>query len=638
MFPIAGRYRPRLDTPLPESGSGLTAFAAADREDPSASLMAVQCRRDLPPCAALAGGDFTDIPGLLRPLASGVAPTANAEAWFLVCQAPPGASLASAGPMTEATVMGRVLPALARPLTALAARGLTHRAIRPSNIFSGGGNVVLGEAWSAPAGTFQPTVLEPPYLGMCRPEARGAASPADDVFSLGSTLLALALGHLPLTGVPDEEIVRRQIERGSFAALTEGARISPAFAELLRALLADEPTLRPHAHNLVSAAQGRLPRPSGRPVRRATMPLAIGGLASRDIRSLAHAVAVRPADAATLIRGGDLTTWLRRHLGENGVATTIEEILRSAGDDGTLTARTVAALDPLAPLCWRGIALWPDGIGPAIARARANQEPALETLRELIAQEGLTAWSEQRGDNETAMTYRREARGLAVMLRNPGPTGGIDRIAYHLNPLLPAEGAALAGRWVTKIDTLLPVLEAAAQNPELRQASPVDRALLPFIATHLPGGAEREGIDLVNTGQPHLAPIAQLRLLARLETKLIAPPTPNLAAWLAEGATISLTGVASRARRKRFSEKLQALAPEGRLAPMLVLLESPEEMSADRAEARAAEAERNSILDAIAALDQDRERRPIAARRIGREAAAACGLLVTVFLVVRSLI
>jgi len=637
-FPIAGRYRPLLDRPLAEAGSPLAAFAAADREDPSASLMAVECRRDLPPRAAVLDADLADVPGLLRPLAHGAAPAAAGESWFVICPAPPGGSLAAAGPIPETALMGTVLPALARPLIALAARGFTHRAIRPGNIFRGAAGIVLGEAWAAPAGAFQPAALEPPYLGMCRPEARGAATPADDVFALGATLLALAHGRLPLDGVPEEEIVRRQIERGSFAALTDGARLSSAFAELLRALLADDPSLRPHAHNLISAAQGRLPRPTPRPMRRASTPLAIGGLVSRDMRSLAHAVATRPTDAAALIRGGDLPMWLRRNLGENGVAAAVDEITRLAGDDGTLIARTVAALDPLAPLCWRGIALWPDGIGPAIARARAASSPDLEPLREMIAQEGLTAWSDQRCDSETAMTHRREARGLAAMLRNPGPTGGLDRIAYHLNPLLPAEGAALAGTIVTDIDTLLPALEAAAQRPDLRQGSPIDRALLPFLAAHLPGGAEREAADLVNTAQPHLAPLAQLRLLARLETKLLGPATPHLAAWLAEGAAASPTGIASRSRRKRFAERLTELAPEGRIAPMLVLLESPDELSADRAEARAATAERNAILARIAALDDDRDHRPVAARRIGREAAAACGLLVTVFLAVRSLL
>ncbi len=637
-FPIAGRYRPLLDRPLTDTGSGLAAYAVADRDDPAAALMAVECRRDLPPRAAALGQDLSAVPGLLRPLGHGAAPAGAGEAWFVICPAPPGPSLATGGPVAGTVLLGTVLPALARTLAALAERGLTHRGIRPANIFRGSGGLVLGEAWAASPGSFQPAAVEPPYLGMCRPEARGAATPADDVFALGATLLALALGKLPLEGMAEEEIVRRQIERGSFAALTEGARLGPGLTELLRAMLADDPALRPHAHNLAAAAQGRLSRPPARPVRRAGTPINVGGLACRDARGLAHAMASHPSDAAALVRGGEVPRWLRRGLADPVAAAAIEEIVRVAGDDGTLIARSVAALDPLAPLCWRGFALWPDGLGPAIAHARAAGFPDLDALRDLVAQEGLATWAEQRGSEEEATTLRREARSLAALLRLGGPTGGLDRVAFHLNPLLPAEGAAVAGSAVTGLEALFATLERAAERPELRQHGPIDRALLPFLAVHLPGGAEREAADMTNASQPHLAPLAQMRLVARMETRLLGEPTPHLSGWLAEGAAAALVGIASRSRRKRIADRLATLAPQGRIAPMLMAMESPEELAADRAGARAAVAERESLLTAIAALDSDRQRRPLAARRIGREAAAAGGLLVTAALVLRSLL
>lgn len=637
-FPIAGRYRPVLDQKLADAGGALAVYAAADREDPAAALMAVECRRDLPPRADILEHAFAPLPGLLAPVAHGAAPAASGEAWFVICQAPPGPSLAAAGPVAESVLLDTVLPQLARTLDGLAARGLTHRGIRPANIFRAGSVITLGEAWAAPPGTFQPTVLEPPALGMCRPEARGAGSPADDVFALGATLLALVLGKLPLEGVPDEEIVRRQIEHGCFAALTAGARIGPRLAELLRAMLADEPGLRPLPHNLIAAAHGRLPRPPARPVRRAAAPITVGGLVSHDARSLAHAMAVRPSDAAALVRGGEVSRWLRRGLADPGTAGAVEEIVRIAGDDGTLIARAVAAIDPQAPLCWRGLALWPDGLGPAVARARAAGGPDLDALRDLVAQEGLAAWSEQRSSDEEAMALRRQARGLAAMVRHNGPAGGMDRVAFHLNPILAAEGAALAGRVVTALGALLPALEEAAGRSELRQQGPIDRALLPFLAEHLPGGVEREAAEMADATRPHLAALAQLRLVARMETRLLGPPTPKLAEWLAAGATAALGGIASRSRRKRLAAQLAELAPGGRIAPMLVVLESPQELAADRAGARAAEAERASLLASLAGLEVEARRRPVIARRVGREAAAAGGLLVTAALVLRLLI
>ena len=37
-----------------------------------------------------------------------------------------------------------------------------------------------------------------------------------------------------------------------------------------------------------------------------------------------------------------------------------------------MLVRAVATLDPLAPVCWPGTVVWPDGLGPALAAAQAE--------------------------------------------------------------------------------------------------------------------------------------------------------------------------------------------------------------------------------------------------------------------------
>ena len=79
------------------------------------------------------------IGGLLVPLAHGIGPPRDdQDAWYVICEAPPGPSLFSGlRPWPDSAVIELVLRPIAQVLQELQARGLTHRAIRPNNVFHG---------------------------------------------------------------------------------------------------------------------------------------------------------------------------------------------------------------------------------------------------------------------------------------------------------------------------------------------------------------------------------------------------------------------------------------------------------------------------------------------------------------------
>src|SRR5579859_1154755 len=211
---IAGRYAVETAQPLPGAGGGLPAFVATDLRDRRDGLMAVQVAAGAPP-RAKAFAALADLveSRLVLPLAHGAtAGPAGRPAWYVVCTAPPGFALWPAGaeairPWGEAELVGRLLRPIAATLGTLAARGVTHRALRPDNLFADvahGGPVTLGCAWAAPPASTQPTLFEPPYVAMCDRSARGDGRIADDIYALGVTLLLLALGRVPLAGLDDD--------------------------------------------------------------------------------------------------------------------------------------------------------------------------------------------------------------------------------------------------------------------------------------------------------------------------------------------------------------------------------------------------------------------------------------------------
>ncbi len=648
---INGQFRVEIARPLPGAGGGLPAFAVTDTADGQTGLMAVQVRRHLPvrdqALRNLAAGT---IDGLLTPLAYGAAPgPGGEEVGFLICRAPPGPALSAALRVwPEAELLTLLLRPAARVLDQLAQRGLSHRGIRLDNVFRAGlGHpVTLGCAWATPPAALQPAVAEPPYVAICRPGGRGDGTVADDVYALGVLMLTLALGRAPLAGVDEAEIIRQKLDQGSHAVLLGEQRMGHFVGDLLRGMLAEDPEHRPPPALLLDPATARSRRTAARPPHRAARPIDLGNVVCWHPRMLAHALATQPELGLRALKTGEVGQWLRRGLGDGALAVRLDEQLgfrgaghpsgageeasaEAGGEDNLALMRAVAILDPLAPMCWNGLNLWPDAIGTTLAEVM--QDPAVPANVEtagrvagLIGGEAQTAWSAQRLDRADSKRLRTDARQVHALLHLPGPVGGLARMTYQLNPLLPCMGAGLDGRWVIRLAELLPALEANARR-DRALARPIGAGIAAFIAARGDRGLEplvsRLG-DLTGTADP----LAQLRLLAQMQARYHPKPLPALGAWVAERLETLLGKWHSRPRRAELRPQLLALATSGQLSALLALLDDPQAHRSDDHEVQGAARDLARIDAELAQLASGGPLRAEQARRLGQEIAAGLGL------------
>ncbi len=632
---IADRYAVLLAQPMPEAGGGVPAFAVKDRQSGDTALIAVQVRRDLPPRARALQNLAVPIDGVMTPLAYGPAPGPRGEAgYFVVCPAPPGPPLTGhLHPWPEAALIAHVLRPIALALEKLAARGVTHRAIRLDNVFAGprGQSLVLGCAWAAPAAMHQPALFEPPYSAMCHPVARGDGSIADDVYALGVLLLTLALGRLPLADLDDTAILRRKLELGTHGALVGDERLPPRIADLVRGMLAEDPEHRPTPTLLTDPGVARSRRVAARPPPRAQRALPVGSIAVWDSRTLAYAVATDAEQGIAALRSGATVQWLRRGLGDSALAAKVEDFVRhrtteapteESKSDAMMLMRVVTAIDPLAPLCWRGVALWPDGLGPLLAVAAGD--PAMTgNLEDLIGVEAAASWAMLRSERCDYSALRMEARQQRAWLGTRGPAGGLPRLTYLLNPLLPCASPLVADRWVGRLADVPAAVEAAiAANPK---AVPLDPQLAAFTAARGDSRLETDTNALTGTRQNPVG-IPELRLLAQLQLRYHPRPLPALAAWIA-GASGPLVALwFNRPRRQELADRMRVLAQAGMLMPMLAALEDPAGRNADAAAARQAAAELSQLDAALGGIAAGAGQRRDTAARIGQEIAAGAGL------------
>ncbi len=633
--PIGGRFIVNPTRPLSGAGGGQPAFAATDLRTGRTDLMAVEVSRAAPVRANVMRGLSEPIENLLIPLGIGVAPgSEGAPAFFVICPAPQGATLAAiARPWPEAALVAHVLRPAALVLRQLETRRLTHRAIRSNNLFVAGPGqpVTLGCAWAAPPAFHQPPSYEPFYNLMCHPAGQGDGTIADDVYALGCLLIALATGSEPLAGLDRATVLRRKLELGSFAALAGDARMPSLIADLARGMLAEDPDHRPTPSMLLDPVTARGRRVAARPPRRAPRSLSVGGTVAWDARTLAQAIGQEPESGVRALRDGSIAHWLRRGLGDASLCGRVEELLRQRAAepqqndnraDTILAMRVVATLEPLAPLCWRGAVFWPDGLGPALAMANYQDTGLRERLEEAMSVEAIGTWAATREDRCDVVALRSEARAIQALMRVRPPAGGVVRLTYALNPLLPCGGALGEGQWVVNLETVADAMEAIVRDAR----QPFDLDCVAFLAAHMIRDLEIEVNALAAHHGTEFPTMPWLRILASLQSRFAPRPMMALANWLVTQAEPLIAGWNNRNRRTALKEKLAALAADGFFAPIVAALDDPADLRSDAAAAATAAASLARIDAELSRIVHGGAERASLATRYGLEVTAGLGL------------
>jgi hypothetical protein len=558
---------------------------------------------------------------------------AGQAGWFVICEALPGPAL-GVGPASwrEGELIACVLQPAAAALAALQERGLTHRAINPDNLFRAGPRerVMLGPFWAAPAGSLQPAVFEPPYSARCLPNGRGDGTIADDVYALGVTLLALAIGRMPLAQLDEAALLARKMEVGSYAALTADAALTPLLSDLLRGMLAEDPEHRPSPHLLMKPEQARARRVAARPPRRAQVALNIGGTDVWSARELAHVLGLRWEHGFRLLKSGEVERWLRRHLGDPPLGMRVEDVTRQPEDNvkdegrrqNLLVMRAVAAIDGLAPLLWRGLAVQPDGLGTALVGAGRDVATAIE---EIIETEAVAAFLTVHERRHGLLMLIEEQRELRVWMDTRGPAGGVLRVLYGCNPMLVCASPLLGGRPVVRLGELLPALDQAAAAAD-RSRPPLDAHIAAFIAARADVGPSME-MRRVSSFAGAAERLVLLRVFGQIQARTAAGKLPGLAGWLAACGFATADDWHSHRTKAALQESVARVVAAGDLAGLALLMGDEAGREADRAQAAAVAEQIRLMAAEVAAIARAAPARAETSERVTYEVMTGMGLM-----------
>jgi eukaryotic-like serine/threonine-protein kinase len=338
------------------------------------------------------------------------------------------------------------------------------------------------------------------------------------------------------------------------------------------------------------------------------------------------------------LANGLVTQWLRRSLGDASLATQIEDLVRGRStdtrsgplSDPLLVMHTISTINGRMPLCWRGIALWPDGLSGLLAQGMAAQPDLLTAAEELLVNDAATVWVRSGGH-----TDRPEPPDISAFITQAASANGMARLFYELNPLLPCRAPGMGTAWIADMPALMRFLEQAAGSATGALIGP---HLFAFIGARADRKSEVQADSLAGAKTNDSFRRSELALLRDLQTGYHPEPMPALAKWAAARLRPDLALWHNKPRRLAMEGRLDTLAQAGFLTRLLELTSDPGARAQDIAGAIRAANELKAIDAEVAAINSEDRQRFKDAERFGHAITGGIGLSVLILMVMSVLL
>ncbi len=632
------------------------AFEVSDRKQEGRPLYALVCKPEmLPRVSVMRTLKGHEMAHMLHMVDWGIAewPPIERKCVIVIYHRPMGGRLMDSLSGTAKRIPDHMFPKtiikpLAEALAELGQKGITHRAIRPDNLYymdEGQTNIVLGDCVTAVPACDQPAVLETIESGMCMPTGRGSGTYADDMYSLGATLLMLAIGRNTLHGVPDSEILRRKIKDGSYSTLVGDERMPVSLIECFRGLLTDDVSQRWKPENIELWLAGkRLTPVQARSESQAQRAFKFADQEFHSIRPLAYAMYQNWEKAGTIIADGSLEIWIRRGLEVAELADAVASAIKNsrampgAGkeQEDLMICRVLMVLDPRAPVRMRDFRVALEGLGGALAVATLGKQklqPYIDFINRELWRHWVGAQVVFAADN---MQFETVFKDLRNYLKDPNSGAGIERCVYELNEWMPCLSPLIADQYVMEVKAVLPALEIAAKGANTKMW-PVDRHIAAFMRARYAKGVATQ-IDAMNDPRPDRATIGMLSVLAIVQWRLGPEALYSLASWVGGLMTPVINAYQSRPKRKEIEREMPKLIRKGNLAEIYNYLDNPEERQRDAEGFAWAKAEYAAAEKQAFDLEHGQADQQESAIKSGRQSGAIgaiviCLITYTIFLV-----
>ena len=471
-------------------------------------------------------------------------------------------------------------------------RGITHRSIRPDNLFftdETRERVVLGDFVSTPPGFDQPVAFETIDKGMADEGSRGNGLIEDDMYAFGVTIAFMAQNSLPIDGKTKEEIIISKIETSSFQAIVGQDLITPKVLGVMRGLLIDVALDRWGLAELNNWKNGITNKPRPTPIiHKAHRPIEFGDFSHSYPKTLAYSMALRPELSINLIKDGTIENWIVKDYMDEELTPTFPDALvdavsqseRAKEREAVLLSNILMVLDPQAPIRYKDVAYMPDAFGTALATENirgGNYQHLVESVTNQVP----NIRNEINEDRvSSAQIDRVNYARLRSHLQKAGFGYGIERCLYELNWDVPCQSPLFENEYVLNVEDVLPALDQIEKivDPKL---SPVDRHITAFVAARVIRKSTEQFLQDIGDPDEALQILGALKLMAFLQKEYGPDTLTGLAKWIGGQMGPVIKFYQSRSTQRVLETEVPKIVRNGDLNELLELLDNPEALTND---------------------------------------------------------
>ena len=459
--------------------------------------------------------------------------------------------------------------------------GITHRAIRPNNIYyrdEGREHIILGDCIASFPAYYQPGCCETIESLMAQKEGRGNGNDKNDIYAIGVIGLQLYLGHSFFEDLTDSEILRLKLKKGSYAALLGNDKLSVYYGTVFRGLLNDNEEERFNYTQIYSLLEGKPGNISISSTERPKKTLTISGEKVYTPTEVAYALLQNPEEGYDLLKSGKISDWVKNGLENEKLSAQIDKLIHTNSDNTSsrelLISKLCIILAPHLPIKYKTLWLFPNSVSKMIFLAIKNSEN-LSIYYDLLNSDLFKLWYQEQ-TTVRAPSNSGEFRSY-ISRRDMGY--GLDRIMYDFDEDLPCISPLLGDEFVNSAPRILRALDNNYAHNKVT-SMPYDRNIMGYLRCKL--GKKIDGIltDL-NTSREALQASAILRLYTDMQNKYGPSQLPNLAKWLVSSCMLIIKSYHNIKYQKYLEREVLKIHKNGKLYEITEIIENEEARQKD---------------------------------------------------------